>query len=74
MRPHDVSSCNFAGEPGRRGIGSMEIFGIVLVALGVCLTLLRLPLPINLELGAFKGAWVVGPMFIVIGALIWWSF
>jgi hypothetical protein len=52
----------------------MEIFGIVLVALGVCFTILKLPLPLNLELGAFKGAWVIGPMFIVIGALMWWAF
>ena len=52
----------------------MEIFGIVLVALGVCLTLLRLPLPINLELSELKAAWVLGPIFIVIGALVWWSF
>lgn len=52
----------------------MQIFGIVLVALGVCLTLLRLPLPINRELGEFKAAWVLGPMLIVIGALVWWAF
>ena len=52
----------------------MEIFGIVLVALGVCFTILKLPLPLNMEMGSFKGAWVIGPMFIVIGALVWWAF
>jgi len=52
----------------------MEIFGIVILALGVCFCILKLPLPLNMEMGAFKGAWVIGPMFIVIGALVWWAF
>jgi len=59
---------------GKEAEDIMETFGIVLMALGVCFCILKLPLPLNMEMGAFRGAWVVGPMFIVIGALIWWAF
>ena len=52
----------------------MEILGIVLVVVGVCLTIIRLPLPLNLELGSIRSAWVIGPVLLIIGGLLWGLF
>ena len=52
----------------------MQIFGIILLAVGVCITLIRLPLPINIELGVIRSAWFTGPIFILVGGLLWWAF
>jgi hypothetical protein len=51
----------------------MEILGIVLFAVGVCLTILRLPLPINVDLGEYKAAWMLGPILMLVGGLLWWA-
>lgn len=50
----------------------MEILGIVLFAVGVFLTILRLPLPINIDLGEYKSLWMLGPVLMLIGGLLWW--
>lgn len=52
----------------------MYIFGIVLVFLGACLTLVRLPLPINRDLDEIRTVWWIGPIIMVIGGVIWWAF
>jgi hypothetical protein len=52
----------------------LEIFGIILFAVGIFFILIRLPLPINIELGVIKSAWFIGPIFILVGGLLWWAF
>jgi hypothetical protein len=51
----------------------IEILGIVLFAAGVCLTILRLPLPINVDLGGYRTIWMLGPVFMLVGGLLWWA-
>ena len=52
----------------------MEIFGIVLFAIGVCITLIRVPLPLNVDLSEIRSAWMAGPVLMVVGGVLWWAF
>jgi len=51
----------------------IEVLGIVLFAAGACLTMLRLPLPINVDLGEYRTIWMLGPVFMLVGGLLWWA-